>query len=125
MGAILRAREDAENWTSRASEGQFTKRTVSWSASGLHWKVDSAHGEEVVRYCFLDKRDVPRRLMSPGSNHVGKSARDVAEELLGEKRDGYRSMVPAAHYVTVDPPDLKCTVLMRTPETPRSSKRCN
>ena len=65
-------------------EGQLTKRTMGWSADGFHRKADSTHGEKVVRHCFLDKRDATRRLMSPGSNHVGKSARDTAEELVGE-----------------------------------------
>ena len=72
------------------SEGQSTKTTVSCSADGFHWKADSAHGEKVARYCFPDKREVTRRLMSPSSKHVGKSVRDAAEELVGEKRDGYR-----------------------------------
>ena len=102
------------------SDGQFTKRTVSWSVDGFHWKADKSHGEKVVRYCFLDKREARRRLTSPGSKHSGRSARDAAEELVDEKRDGYRSMSPTAHYVAVDRPDLQYTtsVLMRTLETP-------
>ena len=32
------------------SEGQFTKRTVSWSVDGFHWGADNSHGEKVVRY---------------------------------------------------------------------------
>ena len=70
-------------------------------------------------YCFHDKRDATIRLTSPGSKHIGKSARDAAEELVDEKRDGYRSMAPTAHYVAVDRPDLQYTtsVLMRTLET--------
>ena len=63
---------------------------------------------------FLDKREMTRRLMSPGS----KSVRDAAEELVGEKRGGYRSMVPAADYMAVHRRDLQYTasVLIRTLE---------
>ena len=65
---------------------------------------------------------------SPGSKHIGKAARDAAEELVGERRDGCRSMAPTAHYVAVDRPDLQYipSVLMRTLATPLGScKRCN
>ena len=59
---------------------------------------------KVVRYCFPDKREETRRLTSPGSEQIDKSARCAAEELVEEKRDGYRSMAPTAHHVAVDPP---------------------
>ena len=92
---------------------------MSLSAVGFHGKAASANGEKVVLYGFLDKRKKTRWLMSPGSKHAGKSARDADEEIVGEKRDGCRSMVPTAHYVAVDRPDLQHTsVLMRTLETP-------
>ena len=42
----------------------------------------TAHGGKVVRYCFLNKRAETRRLMPPGSELVGKSARDATEEQL-------------------------------------------
>ena len=69
---------------------------------------------------FLDKREMTRRLMSPGS----KSVRDAAEELVGEKRDGYRSMVPTAHYMAVHRRDLQYTasVLIRTLESPQQQQ---
>ena len=38
---------------------------------------------------------------------MGKRARDAAEELVDEKRDGNRSMATTAHYVAVDRPDLQ------------------
>ena len=61
------------------SEGQFTKRTVSWSVDGFHWRLcGQARSDEKV--------DV-----------TGQRARDAAEELVDEKRDGYRSMAPTAH----------------------------
>ena len=92
------------------SEGQFMKRTVSWSVDGFHWNADNSHGEKVVRYCFPDMQEATRRLTSPGSNHIGKSARDAGEELVDEKRDEYRSMART---------DLQYTtsVLMRNVET--------
>ena len=98
------------------SDGQFTKRTVSWSVDGFHWTADNSHGEKVVRYCFLDKREATRRLTLPGSRHIGKSGRDAA---VGERRDGYRSMAPTAHNVAVHRPYLQypTSVLMRTLET--------
>ena len=86
------------------------KRTVSWSVDGFHWNADNSHGEKVVRYCFPDMQEATRRLTSPGSNHIGKSARDAAEELVDEKRDEYRSMART---------DLQYTksVFMRNVET--------
>ena len=81
----------------RTSDGQLTKRTVSWSADGFHWKADSSHGEKVARYCFPDKQEATRRLTSPGSKHIVKSARDAAAELVGWSPDRYRSMAPTAH----------------------------
>ena len=58
----------------QTSEGQFTKRTVSWSVNGFHWRADNSHCEKVVRYCFPDKREATRRPTSPDSKHIGKSA---------------------------------------------------
>ena len=101
------------------SKGQFTKRTRSWSADGFHWKADSAHGKKVVRNCFPDRWGTTRRLLLPGSEHVGKSARNAADELVVEKCGGYRSMVTTGHCKAVDRPNLQYTtsVLMRTLET--------
>ena len=65
------------------SDGQFTKRAVSWSVEGSQWKADNSHGEKVVRCCFPDKRGATRRMTSPGSKRIVKSARDAAEELDG------------------------------------------
>ena len=62
-----------------------------------------------MRYCFPDKREATRRLTSPGSKNIGKSARDAAKEVVDEKRDGSRSMAPTAHYVASDRPDLQYT----------------
>ena len=102
------------------SEGQCTKRTLSWSVDGFDWRADSLHGEKFVWCCFPDKREATRMLTSLGSKHIGKSARDAAEKLKEEKRDGYRSMAPTAQYVVVDCPDLQYTtsVLTRTLVTP-------
>ena len=55
---------------------------MSWSVDGFHWKADNSHGEKVVQYCFRDKLEATRRLTSPSSKHISKSARDAAEELL-------------------------------------------
>ena len=51
---------------------------------------------------------------------MGKSAKNAADELDGVRRQGYRSIAPAAHHVPTDRPDLQHTtsVLMRTLETP-------
>ena len=54
------------------SEGQFPKRTVSWSVEGFLWQADNAHGEKAVRYCFCDKLEGTRRTTSLGSKHTGK-----------------------------------------------------
>ena len=35
-----------------ASDGQFTKGTVSWRAYGFHWKADDSHGGKVVGVLF-------------------------------------------------------------------------
>jgi len=58
--------------------------------------------------------------MSPGSKHIGKSAKNAADELDAERCSGYRTMAPTAHYVAADRPDVQYTtaVLMRTLETP-------
>ena len=49
------------------------------------------------------KREATRRLMSTGSKHIGKDARDAAEELVEEKREEHRLMAPTTHHVFVDP----------------------
>ena len=38
---------------SGTSEGQFTKRTVGWSADGFNWRADISHGEKVVCIVFM------------------------------------------------------------------------
>ena len=45
---------------------------VSRSEDGFHCQVDASHGEEVVTYSFLEKRNVAPRLAWPGSKHVGR-----------------------------------------------------
>ena len=44
------------------SEGQFMKRTVSWSVDGFHWKAANSHGEKVVLCCFPDKRESDEKI---------------------------------------------------------------
>ena len=71
---------------------------MSLSSEGFHWMADISNGVKVVRYCFPDNREATRRMTSRDSKHIGKSTR-IAEELAGERRDGYRSMAPTAMWV--------------------------
>ena len=101
------------------SRGVFTKRVVAFENGAFVWRADQQHIDKIIEYCCGDKK-APERQLSPGSKHVGKSARDSANELEGERRNQYRSLVPTAHYVAADRPDIQYTtgVLMRSLETP-------
>ena len=64
----------------------------------------------VRRWCvvaFSTKCAAKSRMTSSGSKHFGNNARDAAEKLGGERRDGYRSKAPTARYVAVDRADLQ------------------
>ena len=61
-----------------------------------------------------------QRLTSPGSEQAGKRLKKAANELGGERREGYRSIAPTAHQVAADRPDSQhaTSIQMRTLETP-------
>ena len=67
-------------------------RTVGRSVDGFHWKADNSQGEKGVQCCFPGKGEAMMRLTSPGT-----------------RSDGYRSMAPTAHNVTVDRLHHVCT----------------
>ena len=99
--------------------GRYTKRWITCDEKGFGWSADQQHIDKVIDWCCGGKPTTVRKI-GPGSKSIGKSVKEAANELDAEDRARYRTMVPTAHYVAADRPDIQYTtgVLMRSLEAP-------
>ena len=88
---------------------------------GVQWQADSTHVEKVVNCCFRNGQKVGVAIDVDRKRARWKRfEKKAANELDGERREGYRSITPTAHQVAADRPDLQhaTSIHMRTLETP-------